>query len=69
MFDNWLTHRLPSLPKLRLSHQMIGFFVLVVLIPLSLLSFSIYDINQKALKKQIAHFTANSPKPPTASSP
>ncbi|MCA9841967.1 MAG: hypothetical protein KC475_07570 [Cyanobacteria bacterium HKST-UBA03] len=60
MFDNWLTHRLPSLPKLRLSHQMIGFFVLVVLIPLSLLSFSIYDINQKALKKQIAHFTANS---------
>ncbi len=45
------------IPKLRLSHQLLGFFVLVVLIPLLLLSFSIYSINQKALKKQVARFT------------
>lgn len=46
-----------QLPKLRLSHQLLGFFVLVVLIPLLLLSFSIYSINQKALQKQVRRFT------------
>src|SRR5262245_60651721 len=50
---------LRPLPKLRLSHQLLGFFVLVVLFPLLFLSFSIYSNNQKALKKQVAQFTAS----------
>ncbi len=44
-------------PKLRLSHQLLGFFVLIVLFPLLVLSFSIYSINQKAVGKQINRFT------------
>ncbi len=44
-------------PKLRLSHQLLGFFVIVVLFPLLLLSLSIYSINQRAVRKQVAHFT------------
>ena len=55
-FTAFRTGRL-QLPKLRLSHQLLGFFVLVVLIPLLLLSFSIYSINQKALQKQVRRFT------------
>lgn len=46
-----------SIPKLRLSHQLIGFFVIVVFFPLLLLSLSIYSINQKAVKKQVSSFT------------
>lgn len=53
-FYKWIAR---TLPKLRLSHQLIGFFVLVVLFPLLLLSLSIYSINQKAVKKQVRHFT------------
>lgn len=45
------------LPKLRLSHQLIGFFGLIVLVPLLLLTLSIYSINQKAVKKQVTRFT------------
>jgi signal transduction histidine kinase len=56
-FTRWFTRILPKLPKLRLSHQLIGFFVVVVLFPLLLLSFTIYSINQKAVKKQVNHFT------------
>jgi signal transduction histidine kinase len=48
-----------AVPKLRLSHQLLGFFVVVVLFPLLLLSLSIYSINQRAVKKQIAHFTTH----------
>ncbi len=47
------------LPRLRLSHQLLGFFVLVVLVPLLLLTLSIYGINQKAVRKQVNHFTAH----------
>jgi signal transduction histidine kinase len=43
--------------RFRLIDQLIGFFVLIVLIPLLILSFSIYDINQKAVQKQVRHFT------------
>lgn len=43
--------------RLRLIDQLIGFFALIVLIPLLLLSFVIYDINHTALKKQVRYFT------------
>jgi len=51
--------RLIQFPKLRLSHQLLGFFTLIILLPLLLLSFSIYTINQRALQKQVAEFTAS----------
>ena len=43
--------------RLRLIDQLIGFFALIVLIPLLLLSFVIYNINHTALKKQVRYFT------------
>lgn len=45
------------LPRFRLVHQLLGFFVLVVLIPLLALSYSVYSINQNAVKKQVRHFS------------
>ncbi len=52
--QKWLSR---SIPKLRLSHQLLGFFVVVVLFPLLILSLSIYSINQRAVTKQVASFT------------
>jgi signal transduction histidine kinase/HAMP domain-containing protein len=51
--------RLKSLkvPKLRLYQQIIICFVLAMLIPLLGVSLIIYNINQKALKKELARFT------------
>lgn len=46
-----------SLPRFKLYQQIIICFVLVVLLPLSGVSFIIYSINQKALKKELARFT------------
>ncbi len=46
-----------TFPRLRLTHQLVGFFVLVVLVPLLLISYNIYNTNQKAVKKQVAQFT------------
>ncbi|MGE0201294.1 MAG: ATP-binding protein [Candidatus Melainabacteria bacterium] len=44
-------------PKLKLYQQVIITFVVVVMLPLLGISFTIYSINQKALKKEIALFT------------
>lgn len=46
-----------KLPRLKLYQQIIVCFVAVVLIPLLGVSFIIYNINQKALKKELAKFT------------
>jgi len=45
------------LPRFRLYQQIIVYFILVVLIPLLGASFIIYNINQKALKKELNTFT------------
>lgn len=51
--------RLNSLkvPRLKLYQQIIAWFVLVVFLPLLGVSFIIYNINQKALKKELIKFT------------
>ncbi len=46
-----------KLPKLRLYQQIIIYFIAVVFIPLLGVSFIIYSINQKALKKELIRFT------------
>lgn len=48
--------KLPQ-PKLRLYQQIIVTFLLVVLIPLTSVSFIIYSINQTALRKELLKFT------------
>lgn len=47
----------PQRLRFRLIEQLIGFFVLIVLIPLLVLSVSIYNINQNAVRKQVKHFS------------
>ncbi len=46
-----------KLPALRLYEQILLYVALVVFIPLLTLSFIIYGINQKALKKELVRFT------------
>lgn len=46
-----------KIPALRLYQQMIICFVVVVLLPLSGVTLVIYNINQKALKKELGKFT------------
>ncbi len=46
-----------KVPRLKLYQQIIAWFVLVVFLPLLGVTFIIYNINQKALKKELITFT------------